>query len=152
MITQFSEDDIPWEGGKHLFRLWSKKRGDRLFPSRPDFHPVEMVKYLHDTSLMDIEQDPLRFRFRLVGTSQANIMTFDPTGNYADEISVNDSSIERWSWVAINQRPVLSVRDPLQGEPIDYATSSSLVMPLGETDEAVTMLITNVNTERVSRI
>lgn len=152
LITEFSEDDIPWEGGKHLFRLWNKKRGERLFPGRPDFHPVEMVKYLPDTSLMDIEQDPLRFRFRLVGTSQVDIMTFDATGQYADEISVNDSSIERWSWVARNQRPVLSVRNPLRGESLDYATFSSLVLPLGDTDEEVTMLIGNVNTERVSRI
>lgn len=149
--ADFTEDDIPWEGGQHLFRLWTDKKGNRPFPARPEFQPVEMKAHLPGMSLIDVEQDPLRFRIRLIGTAQVEIIGSDPTGRYADEIGLYESVIKRWTWIVENRRPVVAISNPLQQHSDTYVTYSSLVMPLGHSDDAVNMLIAHVNTERIRK-
>ena len=65
---------------KTFYQLWlSKKAGDRL-PRRADFYPDEMIELLPYLFMVDIEPESGDYRYRLVGTNEASLRNFDPTG------------------------------------------------------------------------
>lgn len=65
-----------------VYTLWDKKRrGGRTPPSRADFDPLEIPTHLlPGILLIDVRHDPLRFRYRLVGTRDVKRRGMDPTG------------------------------------------------------------------------
>ena len=63
-----------------LFRVWDEIRGDRTMPSRRDFNPMAVPALLPYIFMDDVFRDPIRFRFRLVGTEIVRGIGFDPTG------------------------------------------------------------------------
>lgn len=66
---------------------WHALRGTRDIPLFLDFNindvPVEALPYM---SLIKVEQKPMRFSFRLAGTSLAAAYREDLTGKYLDEL------------------------------------------------------------------
>jgi hypothetical protein len=48
---------------------WQDKRGGRPMPSRKDIEPTEIPDLLANVVLVDVTQDPLDFRYRLIGTA-----------------------------------------------------------------------------------
>ncbi|MDP6390255.1 MAG: PAS domain-containing protein [Alphaproteobacteria bacterium] len=65
---------------KQIFEYWDSKRRGRRMPSREDIDPIEIPRLLPKVQLVDVEQDPLRFRYRLVGTEMVARRGSDPTG------------------------------------------------------------------------
>lgn len=64
-----------------LFRYWEKKRAGRKMPARRDIDPIEMDRrLLPHLMLCAIAEHGNQIRFRLVGTSLAKRLGFDPTG------------------------------------------------------------------------
>ena len=63
-----------------LFEYWRLKRGDRVAASRTDLLPSEIKQFLPIMNLIDVQQDPLRFRHRLVGTEIVERLGRDVTG------------------------------------------------------------------------
>ncbi|HEX7005587.1 MAG TPA: PAS domain-containing protein [Alphaproteobacteria bacterium] len=72
---------------KQLYAYWLAKRGDRRAPSRADIDPIEIAAQLPYVVLVDVEHDPLRLRFRLIGTAVVKGFNQDLTGRYFDEIA-----------------------------------------------------------------
>lgn len=69
-----------------LHRYWSAKRGDRPAPRRCDIDPpLEIPDLLPILTLIEVLRDPLRFRFRLVGTAVVAAVGRDITGRFTDE-------------------------------------------------------------------
>lgn len=69
-----------------LLRYWAAKRGDQPAPRRADLDPLlEIPDLVPMLTLIDVLRDPLRFRFRLVGTSVVQALGRDATGRFADE-------------------------------------------------------------------
>lgn len=63
-----------------LFDYWRQKRGDRPAASRTDLMPSEIKSFLPIMNLIDVQQEPLRFRHRLVGTEIVEAVGRDVTG------------------------------------------------------------------------
>ena len=64
-----------------LFHYWSRLRGDRPAPSRSDIDPVDMPRaLLPNLMLIEVELDPLDFRFRLSGTQADTIVNRNLAG------------------------------------------------------------------------
>ncbi|HKT20894.1 MAG TPA: PAS domain-containing protein [Stellaceae bacterium] len=64
-----------------LLRYWEKKRGKRRMPARRDIDPIEMDRrVLPQLMLCEVAEHGNVIRFRLVGTSLAKRLGFDPTG------------------------------------------------------------------------
>lgn len=56
-------------------------------PTRTDLDPVEFRYILGNVILVEVERDPLRFRFRLYGAALINFFgDGDYTGKYADQL------------------------------------------------------------------
>ena len=69
-----------------LYRYWRSihPNGGGL-PSRRDLDPLDLADILPWIWMVDIQREPLRFKFRLMGTEHVHAIGFDPTGMWIDE-------------------------------------------------------------------
>ncbi len=72
---------------RQLFQYWDEKRGHRPAPSRDDIDPGQMVEFLPNVFLIDVEEEPRRYRIRLMGTALVHWSGRDLTGCHVDEIT-----------------------------------------------------------------
>lgn len=70
---------------RRLSALWNEKRGMRFAAARADMDPATLRFILGNVLLVDVLREPLRFRYRLVGTNLVVRTGFDPTGKLVDE-------------------------------------------------------------------
>ncbi len=74
-----------------LLQYWQTKRGARRMPARQDIDPVEMDRrLLPHLMLCEIADRGNLVRFRLVGTSLAKRLGFDPTGQLLSDLPETD--------------------------------------------------------------
>ncbi|SMF33101.1 PAS domain-containing protein [Tistlia consotensis] len=117
-----------------LHAYWRSLCRDGLLPARRDVEPTDIKALLPNILLMDIEQDPLRVRYRLVGTAIAELSRRDITGLYLDEIRF-DEPRERSIFEA-GYRLLLATRAPVFGRILWLAradmtlTYESAIFPL----------------------
>mgnify|MGYP003673224380 CR=1 FL=1 len=69
-----------------LSELWQSKLNGDALPSRQDFDFGELKDHLGWLVLVDVEREPLRFRYRLIGTNITELAGRDMTGRYFDEL------------------------------------------------------------------
>jgi len=144
LIVDFTEKEIPWSGGRALFAWWNTARGQHKFPARDDFDPMKMARFLSTVVLHDVGGSARTYAFRLVGTSITELMGSDPTGKVLDDIAATDTLRSRYDWVLENKKPYMCLDLPIGWANKEYKTYSTLVLPLGETDGEVNMLIANL--------
>ena len=94
-----------------LYAIWRRKRGDSDLPRRADFDPAEMKRLLPNIIISDLEPQPFRVRYRLVGTKVVAASGFDFSGRYLDEIALASGA---GKWLA-QYREVFETRRPLFG-------------------------------------
>lgn len=95
-----------------FFAYWQSLRGARPMPARADFDPSAVRNLLPHLMLVDIGGEPIRARYRLVGTVVAEIAKFDFTGEYADALDFQE--IEEFDYGAA-YRAVFARRQPGRG-------------------------------------
>lgn len=69
---------------------WRRLKGARKVPLRDALDPAEIKELLPSIMLVDLEQEPLRVRYRLVGTEVVTWSKLDFTGLYLDELTFAD--------------------------------------------------------------
>lgn len=69
-----------------LYDYWAARRLGGRLPSRQDIDPADIKFAVGNVSLIDVLYDPLRFRFRLVGSLMSQRMGWDLTGKMVDEV------------------------------------------------------------------
>ncbi len=68
-----------------LHGWWISARRANGLPCRDDFDPAQCKALLPNLVVSDVEQDPFRVRYRLVGTRVVAFTGYEFTGRYADE-------------------------------------------------------------------
>ncbi|MEP0709824.1 PAS domain-containing protein [Parvibaculum sp.] len=68
-----------------LFAYWRGKRGNHRAPPRRNIKPMEIPALLPIVHLIDVHEDPLAFRHRLVGAELVERLGRDVTGKWVDE-------------------------------------------------------------------
>lgn len=68
-----------------LWQYWEECRQNSALPARSHFNAEKMIPWLPHISLVDVLRDPLRFRFRLMGTGCVRYAGGDHTGKWLDE-------------------------------------------------------------------
>jgi hypothetical protein len=71
---------------KRLYDYWLSIHPGTRLPGRQHVDPTAIPDLLSYVFLIDIERNPLRFKYRLVGTEYARMMGHDLTGRYLDEV------------------------------------------------------------------
>jgi hypothetical protein len=91
-MSQFSEALLEHDGLRRLYHYWLQKKGDRRAPARRDIDPEEIVALLPNVYLVDVEG--ARFRLRLVGTAVVRDYGREITGQFLDQIDLDDHKAE----------------------------------------------------------
>jgi hypothetical protein len=94
-----------------LFGYWQglRKAGR---PSRASLDPIEMKSYLSNLLTGNIERDPFRVLYKLVGTTVAEYSQYDFSGRYLDELAYSGRDDVDWESC---YRHVHSGRHPIVG-------------------------------------
>lgn len=125
-----------------LLRYWIERRGDRQFPARSDIDPVDFSYALGHVSLIDVSYDPLRFRYRLVGSRIAERIGVEMTGRWLDELPY---AAYRQILISLYTRVVESRRPHLDGgtRVLDGRAwrAEALIMPLAADGHTIDMLL-----------
>lgn len=71
---------------RRLYDYWVSRHHGDLLPSRQDIDPADFKFALGVVTLIDVLYEPLRFRFRLIGSVMAQRMGWDLTGRMVDDV------------------------------------------------------------------
>lgn len=66
--------------------LWQSKCVNHAFPARADFSVEDLAPFMGHIILIDVERDPRRYRFRLIGSYITQMLGRDSTGRYMDDV------------------------------------------------------------------
>jgi hypothetical protein len=128
---------------RELYAYWrSKVAGGRL-PSRADIDPAEIPLLLPHLFLVDVERNPQRFRFRLIGTQICAWAGRDATGMYVDDPGFGRRTAEltrQYGEVAARGL-AFYIEQPASRKERDYAFYDRIVMPLAQDGRTVDMLL-----------
>jgi hypothetical protein len=84
--TKLDLDAIPGEPMRRLYRYWQSKCDAHAMPARADIDPVDFPWALGNVCLIELEREPPRLRYRLVGTRLLRPADADLTGRFVDDI------------------------------------------------------------------
>lgn len=120
---------------------------DRL-PSRADLDPISIPKLLPYVVMTDVEYDPFRLRFRLLGTVISNAFTKNLTGLYFDEAFENFRDSEGYQ-----QRKIVSdTKEPVhffgKGKlryNLDFTSIEWVLLPLSDDGENVSIILSTIS-------
>jgi hypothetical protein len=122
---------------REMLDLWRAKAGDRTMPKRSDMTPRDLKGVLRHLLILErVEQNPSRFRFRLIGTSMTGVAGHH-TGRMVDEILPADDShrlAQCWDLVLNSQQPLRFLgRVHLEGK--EYLSAENLYVPLANDND-----------------
>jgi len=123
--------------------LWREKCAGREMPSRADFSHEDFLPFMGDIALIDVEQEPLRFRFRLIGTNITTTVMRDMTGQYLDMIYSGDNydnAVRSFMSILDHGRPVRGTGNVSHAEK-DYRRVEVLDAPLSSDGETIDMIL-----------
>jgi hypothetical protein len=121
---------------------WQGKRGARRMPARRDIDPIEIPDLLPNIVLVDVERDPLDFRYRLIGTAITAHLARDYTGTCFSSLPHQQPGSRVWETgvrVLAEKEPIFS-DIPYVGPDRWVRGYGDLYMPLSENDDDVNMI------------
>jgi hypothetical protein len=128
-----------------LYRYWlSIRPGPGVLPGRKHFDPTAIPALLRWIWLADIQPNPLRFKYRLVGTEHVEAMGSDPTGSWYDEVHPRFERSSAHALLADTaQRAEITFYRGVPVYVIDakFKIVERLVLPMGSDGKAVDMLL-----------
>ena len=80
---------------RSLHRWWIDKAAGDL-PDRADFDPADFKRLFPNLFIADVEPQPFRIRYRLMGTRAIEATGMDLTGRYLDELLLPADLGEPW--------------------------------------------------------
>jgi hypothetical protein len=102
---------------RRLHAWWTGHRAGGEIPDRSALLPEQLGGLLPNIMIVEIEPEPFRVRYRLVGTKIVATAGFDFTGGYLDELEPSPAPIP---WIDY-YREVYRTRAPLLGSITDRA-------------------------------
>jgi hypothetical protein len=139
-------EDIESERLRRLFDYWTSKRARRALPARAALDPVDFAYALAGVALVDVLRDPLRFRFRLVGTEIVHRDGTDLTGRYVEDHPLPEYRAllrDSYSDVVAAAAPAVFRRERLMdGKLRQYEV---LYLPLAADGVSVDMLLVGID-------
>jgi hypothetical protein len=135
-------DIAPGGMARTLEDYWRSLLRGRRMPMRSDIEPTHLRAILPNIFLFDVDPEPLRFRWRLAGTTLVRHLRFEPTGHWLDEtpIAPDDRILEACRLAVEERRPIChlaSWRDA-RGRTLPLIRG---ILPLGDLIEGVSVLL-----------
>lgn len=121
---------------------WLEIKGDAAIPRQADFVLTDLADVIPHLIIIDVIHDPVRLKFRLLGTFVTDVVGRNSTGQWLDETLFPDN-LEEIIWA---YRHCAQTGLPLATEgPVDIAEkawtgSEVLMLPLTDNGSSVTQL------------
>lgn len=129
---------------RELYEYWISIHPGEGLPGRQHFDPLDVIGLSANIWMLDVEHNPLRFRFRRLGLAMINFTGRDSTGKYIDEIYSNVTSTTAWEHLVYSTeygKPTFR-RDAIISNPEKkYVMSERLNLPLASDGCVVDMLL-----------
>jgi hypothetical protein len=130
---------------RRLLQYWNERRGARDFPARRDLDPLDIWYMLDRITLVEVHEDPRRFRLRLVGGFWQRLVGFEATGMWLhdwphpNQRALTEASYER---LLAGRVPRFARRDTVA----DYRALNYEIMllPLSEDGSAISMIMAGI--------
>lgn len=127
-----------------IYDYWrSILRPGQRAPSRATFDPLAVPQLLEWLWMLDVQHDPIRFRFRLLGTRHVEAMKGDFTGQWLDEAFPNvieSESYAAYRMVAQELAPNYRKGQAHYHVP-DYRTIERVLLPIEGEDGCARILL-----------
>ena len=126
----------------NLLHYWRGKLAGRMMPARRDIDIFELKPHLGRLHLTDLEYNPFRIRYRLIGTTSPGIVGRDMTGRYFDEVYPPDILAgvgEHYRRIAENRRSMRGFGSAVFANKSAY-TFETINLPLSKDGETVNMV------------
>jgi hypothetical protein len=130
---------------RHLYGYWLKKRPrDAALPGRQHIDPLEIPDLLPHLFLIDVEREPLRFQYRVVGTALESGLGGKLTGMMLTEAFADfaGSVLEQQLTAVVKTAKPIYHKGPLLPS-IDqgFLWIERLILPLARDGSTVDMLM-----------
>jgi len=136
-----SIEELPHISLRKAYQYWLDIKGDRLMPSRANLNPADIVDLLSCLTLVDVENDPRRYKMRLVGTETVKAMGQEITGKYLSEIYKGEFYLkDRYDWLVSEKRPYWYIGKLMWAQK-SYVEYSVIGLPMSDDDENVNILM-----------
>ncbi len=140
--SQVDAEGIRHPDLRRLFSLWNEKRGLRRFPGPSEITPRDMLYMLDRIALVEVQCDPLRFYWRVVGGWWRDHFGFEGTGKFVDEWpseTQRNMLLESYGNVVATEAPCRHLRNQfVDGQTLVY---EAILLPLGSDDKFSTFLV-----------
>ena len=122
---------------------WQNRRHGTGLPSRSSFDILDLKYIIGNLNLVDVLRDPLRFRYRVHGTSCVSVLGYDMTRKFVDDYPdpVYRARVRRnFTGVVESRQPRcdLGAREIVDHRIIHF---EALILPLAADGETVDMLM-----------
>lgn len=136
---------------RRFFDYWQAKHPPRAstdsggLPGRQNIDPLEIPDLLPNIWLLDVQHEPFRLRYRLVGTGIVEARGRDQTGQWLDEAHPELASdpvyLERYRSVVASGNPSWRRGPPRFWFHADFGLIENLILPLAADGTHIDMLM-----------
>jgi hypothetical protein len=139
-----ASDEISHPTLVEIYRYWATKRRGRTMPNRADIDPTEILALLPNIFMVNVERDPLRFKYRLIGTAVVGLLGRDFTGRTIDTTNYSEqhAAALREIFVAVvdTGRPVGWKGNIFYVPGREWMPIESILLPLGKDGKGVKII------------
>jgi len=125
------------------FDYWCSKGWPERMPSRADIEPMEMPHLLPNVVLLDVQEEPRDFFYKLIGTGVVHHLAGDLTGKWMSELDHQRPPSRIWdscNKVVETGVPFLSCI-PYVGPHADFLYGEDIILPLDGEPGSVSKLL-----------
>jgi hypothetical protein len=147
-------EQIRTEPLRQIYLYWQSKCRDGIIPSRNDLDPpVELSgKILPFVAMIEVESNPRRYRYCLVGTAINKQYGEETTGHYVDEIDLGDMKswvISTYDELMVTLKPSIISRE-FRKQSGEFIWFERLALPLSSDGKNVDMIFGGAVVEPLS--
>jgi hypothetical protein len=127
-----------------LYGYWLKIHPGAGLPGRRHFEPMDIPQLLPNLWLLDVERDPLRFRYRLVGTKLAEFFGKAIKGGYLGDSTkphFTEQHLAHYEDVVANRIPHYRRGQPAFAVDRSMLVVERIILPLASDGSAVDMIL-----------
>ena len=124
---------------------WRRIAPPGRLPGRQHVWPGDMLAFLPHVWLLDVVREPLRFRYRLIGTAEVRVLGADLTGQWLDEAhgeTWNSPPVrDRLRFMVETGRPTWNRSPVLWGPDRSHQLIENCLLPLAADGSTVDMIL-----------
>jgi hypothetical protein len=132
---------------RRLRDYWLRLRGERPMPAKRDIDPAAVPQLLPHLVMTDVLHDPLRLRYRLIGSYVTSMSGRNPTGRWLDD-ELYGKRTEDMLWAfrtCIDGSSPVLVREEVQFTTKEWITIEALLLPIGESNAPINLVLSGVD-------